>query len=319
MTQSSRRVAIALSVLAPLLLSMLVTGRAGAQDVRAGVHRTPDERFANLDGFPFEPHYIEIDGLRVHYVDEGPGRAGTMLLLHGEPTWSYLYRGLIPVFTAAGYRVVAPDMIGFGRSDKVIDREWYTADRHVEMLQELVTRLDLRNITVVVQDWSGPNGLITATELPDRFDRLIILNTWLHHDGYEYTQALRGWNVRSQSLDFQNFSGGGQLTQPAYGAPFDSQDATAGAYRWPWMLPFAEPEAGAANRQAAAWNALASWNKPAHVIFGDQDPIFTVDWGRKFAAHIPGATFDTVEGAGHFVQETGAPLAELILRRISEE
>jgi len=319
MIQSSRRVSVALSVLAPLLLSMLMTARAGAQDLRSGVHRTPDERFANLDGFPFEPNYMEIDGLRVHYVDEGPGRAGTMLLLHGEPTWSYLYRGLIPVFTAAGYRVVAPDMIGFGRSDKVIDREWYTADRHVEMLQELVTRLDLRNITVVGQDWGGPNGLITATELPDRFDRLIILNTWLHHDEYEYTQALRGWNVSSQSVNFMEFNGFGQLAQPAYGAPFDSRDATAGAYRWPWMLPFAEPEAGAANRQAAAWNALASWNKPAHVIFGDQDPIFTVDWGRKFAAHIPGATFDTVEGAGHFVQETGAPLAELILRRISEE
>jgi haloalkane dehalogenase len=319
MTQSSRRVSVALSVLAPLLLSMLMAGRVGAQDVKSGVHRTPHKRFANLDGFPFEPHYIEIDGLRVHYVDEGPGSAGTMLLLHGEPTWSYLYRGLIPVFTAAGYRVVAPDMIGFGRSDKVLDREWYTLDHHVVTLKELVTRLDLRNITVVVQDWAGPNGLITATELPDRFYRLILLNTWLHHDGIEYTQSLWRWNVSSQSLDFTELREFGLLIQSGYRAPFDSQHATAGALRWPWMLPFAQPEAGNARRQAAAFDALASWDKPAHVTFGDSDSIFTVDWGRKFAAHIPGATFDTVEGAGHFVTETGAPLAELILRRISEE
>ena len=150
----------------------------------------------------------------MHYVDEGTGEAGTFLLLHGEPTWSYLYRGLIPVLTVAGYRTIAPDMIGFGKSDKVIDLEWYTLDHHVNTLKTVVTHLD----------------------------RLFILNTWLHHDGYDYTQALRAWNVRSQGVDF-----------------------------------------------------------------------------RKFAAHIPGATFDTVEGAGHFVQETGARLAELMLRRISEE
>ncbi len=314
-SRSACRVFVAVIVLiSPLLF---IGGRAGAQEVQPGVHRTPDERFANLDGFPFEPHYIEIDGLRMHYVDEGPGDAGTMLLLHGEPTWSYLYRNLIPLFTAAGYRTVAPDHIGFGRSDKVIDREWYTVDRHVDMLKALVTRLDLRNVTVVVQDWGGPNGLITATELPDRFDRLIILNTWLHHDGYEYTEALRNWNVSSQSRDFTARGGPGNL--PAYRAPYDSQDATAGAYRWPWMLPFAEPEAGAGDRQAAAFEALASWDKPAHVIFGDQDRVFTAEWGSAFAAHIPAATFDIVEGAGHFVQETGAPLAELILQRISEE
>ena len=300
-----------------VLFLMLVP--AAAQELRPGVHRTPEARFADIDDFPFEPHFIEIDGLRMHYVDEGTGEAGTFLLLHGEPTWSYLYRGLIPVLTAAGYRTIAPDMIGFGKSDKVIDLEWYTLDHHVNTLKAFVTRLDLQNITVVVQDWGGPNGLITATDLPDRFDRLFILNSWLHHDGYDYTQALRDWNVRSQSVDFTDWEGGGGLGQPAYGAPFDGENATAGAYRWPWMLPFEQPEAGNARRQAAAFDALASWNKPAHVIFGDQDQVFTVDWGRKFAAHIPGATFDTVEGAGHFVQETGAPLAELMLRRISEE
>ena len=318
----------------------LMLSAVTAQELRSDAHRTPEARFAELEDFPFEPHYIEIDGLRMHYVDEGPGDAGTFLLLHGEPTWSYLYRDWIQALTAAGYRAIAPDMIGFGKSDKVIDLEWYTVDRHVFMLKEFVKRLDLENITVVVQDWGGPTGLITAVDLPDRFARLIILNTWLHNDGYVYTTNLRRWHERSQRVnwveagDDQNSPLARQLDPTAYGAPFDSEDATAGASRWPWMLPFAQPEAGAAERQAAAFAALASWDKPAHVIFGDQDTTFTPEWGRQFAAHIPGATFDTVEGAGHWVQETGLrregaghwvqetgapPLAELILRRISEE
>ena len=128
------------------------------------------------------------------YVDEGTGKNGTFLLLHGEPVWSYMYRGAIPGLAAAGYRVIAPDNIGFGRSDKVIDAEWYTLDNHVRTLKRLVTKLDLRNITIVVNDWGGPNGLVMATEMPDRFDRLVILNTWLHFDGYRYTKALRDWN-----------------------------------------------------------------------------------------------------------------------------
>ena len=267
-----------------------------------------------------------FEGLRLHYIDAGPCNAPEVFVsLHGEPTWSYLYRDWIQALTDAGYRAIAPDMIGFGKSDKVIDLEWYTVDRHVFMLKEFVKRLDLENITVVVQDWGGPTGLITAVDLPDRFARLIILNTWLHNDGIDYTR-FRNWNERSQSVDFTDWSEGcgippcrQGMDRTAYGAQFDSEDATAGALRWPWMLPFAQPEAGAAERQAAAFAALASWDKPAHVIFGARDQGFTPEWGRQFAAHIPGATFDTVEGAGHFVQETGAPLAELILRRISEE
>ena len=259
-----------------------------------------------------------IDGLRVHYLDEGQGPAGVMLLLHGEPSWSFLYRNMIPTFLESGYRIIAPDMIGFGKSDKVIDLEWYTVDSHVAILQELITKLDLNNITVFVQDWGGPNGLITATEMPDRFERLIVMNTWLHHEEYEYTDALRGWNVRSQSRDFTQFVLP-PIPDPAYRAPFDSQQATAGALRWPWMLPFAQPEEGAAQRQERAFNALANWNEPAHFFFGDQDQVFTVDWGRKFSAHVPGSTFDVIEGASHFVQETGGPLAKLIMQRIAEE
>jgi len=301
-----------------LLVFMLFSTISNAQNILPGVHRTPDARFENLDAYPWQPNYMYIDGLRIHYLDEGQGSAGVMLLLHGEPSWSFLYRNMIPTFLESGYRIIAPDMIGFGKSDKVIDREWYTVDSHVAILQELITKLDLNNITVFVQDWGGPNGLITATEMPDRFERLIVMNTWLHHEEYEYTDALRGWNVRSQSRDFTQFVLP-PLADPAYRAPFDSQQATAGALRWPWMLPFAQPEEGAAQRQERAFNALANWNEPAHFFFGDQDQVFTVDWGRKFSAHVPGSTFDVIEGASHFVQETGEPLAKLIMQRIGEE
>ncbi|MBR9803772.1 alpha/beta fold hydrolase [bacterium] len=299
-----------------------------AQQVRAGVHRTPEACFADIKDFPFETHYIDIDGLRMAYVDEGTGKNGTFLLLHGEPVWSYMYRGAIAELAAAGYRVIAPDNIGFGRSDKVIDEDLYTLDNHVRTLKRLMTKLDLRNISIVVNDWGGPNGLIMATEMPDRFSRLIILNTWLHHDGYEYTQSLRDWNKRSQSMDFTKFF----LFPPAVRAPFDGPDSVVGALRWPWMLPFAEPEAGNAIRQEAAWNNLAAWDKPAHVIFGDSDRVFTEEWGREFAAHIPGATFTSAKGEGHrpllftgpaggqFTGENrGDEFAELILRLIRNE
>ena len=188
----------------------------------------------------------------------------------------------------------------------------------------LVRRLDLQDITVVGNDWGGPNGLIMATEMPDRFDRLIILNTFLHHEGYKYSESLRVWNVESQSLDFT------VRDQPALRAPFDSPDATAGAYRWPWMLPFAQPEEGNALRQEAAWEALALWNKPAHVIFGAEDPTFTEKQGHQFAEHIPGATINIIEGEGHrpllrtgisagLGEYRGDEFAELVLRLISEE
>ncbi len=318
-------IGLSLSTLVPVVHS---------QEVASGVHRTPDERFAGIDEYPFEPHYINVNGLRMHYVDEGTGAAGTMILLHGEPVWSYMYRKAIPELAAAGYRVIAPDNIGFGKSDKVIDLDWYTLDHHVETLEILMEELDLQNITIVVNDWGGPNGLILATEHSERFDRLVILNTWLHHEGYEYTDALRAWNVRSQQIDFSNRPGAeGSAVQ----APFDSQDAVAGALRWPWMLPFEQPEAGNATRQEHAFTALASWNKPAHVIFGEDDPIFPPEWGREFAAHIPGATLTIVPNEGHrpllltggaggcqtnpdcSTENRGDEFAALVLRLISEE
>ena len=324
------KIVVVCTVVIGLSLSTL-TSLVHSQEVASGVHRTPDERFSAIDDYPFEPHYINVNGLRMHYVDEGTGAAGTMILLHGEPVWSYMYRKAIPELAAAGYRVIAPDNIGFGKSDKVIDLEWYTLDHHVETLKILIEELDLQNITIVVNDWGGPNGLILATEHSERFDRLVILNTWLHHEGYHYTDGLRNWNVRSQQIDFTNW--GREL---AVQAPFDSSDAVAGALRWPWMLPFKQPEVGNATRQEAAFNALASWNKPAHFIFGDQDRIFTPEWGREFAAHIPGATLTIVPNEGHrpllmtggtggancrdcSTENRGDEFAALVLRLISEE
>ncbi len=303
------------------------------------VYRTPDHAFAGLTDFPYAPNYLEWDGLRTHYVDEGPKNAPVALLLHGEPTWSYLYRKMIPPLLAAGYRCVAPDHIGFGRSDKVTDDKWYVIDRHIDRLGELIQRLDLRDITMVVQDWGGPIGLINAVATPDRVSRLAILNTWLHHDGYEYSAGIRAWRDAATNRHWLAWMRGdlpcGTIVRracvrpvadpdaliSAYEAPYAGNvKAKAGARRFPWCIPFAEPEAGAATGQSRAFAALKHWSKPVHVIFGASDPIFTPDWGKRWAGMIPGATFDAIEDAGHFCQEdAGGEIAARLLERIAEQ
>jgi len=288
----------------------------------ADFYRSPDAAFDDLVDFSYAPNYLEWDGLRTHYVDEGPKDAPVALLLHGEPTWSYLYRKMIPPLLAAGYRCVAPDHIGFGRSDKVLDDRWYIIDRHIERLAGLIERLDLNNITVFVQDWGGPIGLINAVASPERFSRLAILNTWLHHNGCEYGPGIRAWREAATNRHWlawmrHDLPVGAIVRrscvrpvadvaalEAAYEAPYQgSVKAKAGARRFPWCIPFAEPEAGAAERQAQAFDALKNWSKPVNVIFGADDPIFTPAWGEKWAGMIPGATFDTVDRAGHFCQE----------------
>lgn len=301
------------------------------------VYRTPDHAFEDLPDFPFEPHYREWDGLRTHYLDEGPRDGPVALLLHGEPTWSYLYRKMIPPLVAAGYRCVAPDHIGFGRSDKVTDDAWYVIDRHIERLGGLIERLDLRNITVVVQDWGGPIGLVNAVAMPARFERLAILNTWLHHDGFDYSAGVRAWREAATNRLWLAWLRGDlpcgaivrrsavrpvadpMAIERAYEAPFAGHiPAKAGARRFPWCIPFAQPEAGAAGRQAAAFEALKRWSKPAHVIFGADDPIFTAHWGRQWADLIPGATFDLIPSAGHFCQEdAGEEIVSALLARVA--
>lgn len=302
------------------------------------IYRTPDAAFEGLADFPFAPNYLEWDGLRTHYLDEGPKDGPVALLLHGEPTWSYLYRKMIPPLVAAGYRCIAPDHIGFGRSDKVTDDKWYDIDGHIDRLGAFIERLDLQDITVFMQDWGGPTGLINAVAAPERFARLVILNTWLHHDGFEYGAAIRAWRdaaVNRLWLAWMRHdlpvgvivrrSAARPVADPAaleraYEAPFAGNIAAkAGARQFPRCIPIDTPEVGAGARQAAAFEALKSWTKPVNVIFGADDPIFPPAWGEAWAEMIPGATFDVIEQAGHFCQEdAGADIVARLLVRIAE-
>jgi haloalkane dehalogenase len=298
----------------------------------ADVYRAPDERFEGID-WPFEPHYLtHADGLRQHYVDERPtGRErGTFLLVHGEPTWSYLYRGWIEELVGLGYRVVAPDHIGFGRSDKPTDDAWYRISRHREKLAALITSLDLSRISLVVQDWGGPIGLCTAVADRDRYERLLILNTWLHHDEFEYSEGVRAW--RAAAID-PAFLGGDMpvgnivvgtmrreghdnaLLAKAFEAPFDGEPSKAGARMFPVCIPFAEPELGDGDLQARAREALREWGIPVHLAFADADPIFPFESAEEWATEIPGATLDRIQGAGHFVQIDATDDCLEIIRR----
>ncbi len=258
--------------------------------------RVSEERFAGLPGYPFAPHYLDWRGLRMHYVDEG--RGAPVLLLHGEPTWSYLYRKMIPPLVAAGYRAIAPDYIGFGKSDKVVEDDWYVIERHVESIRHLIEALDLRGITIVVQDWGGPIGLRQAVDLPERLARLVILNTWLHHGGGEPSDGLRKW--REYALSHPDLpcgrvvarslrSSGHDLAavEAAYDAPFPDAASKAGPRRFPWCIPFFGPEAGGAVWQARCWEALTRWPKPAHVMFSDQDAVFSAEAGRRWRPRSP--------------------------------
>lgn len=304
------------------------------------IFRTPDDRFDNLPEFPFAPKYQDVEvadaRLRMHYVDEGSGERGVALMVHGMPTWSYLYRRMIPPLAAAGYRCIAPDHIGFGRSDKVIDDRWYSIERHSLALRSLIEALDLRDITLICQDWGGPIGLRQAVDMPERFARLIILNTWLHHEGYEYTEAIRRWQsvwqpggmmAERQGCGFvmQMFLSrapqglGAQLTAEqafvAYEAPFPDAASKAGPRRFPLSIPIDGQNPDVAREGQRCWDALLAWSKPVHFIWGTADDVFTEAWGREWASRLPQSTFDALH-AGHFLQETHGPeVAGLLLSR----
>jgi haloalkane dehalogenase len=274
------------------------------------VYRTPDEAFSDLPDYPFEPHYIEQDGLRMHHVDEGTGEP--VLLLHGEPTWSFLYRRMIPPLVAAGYRCIAPDYFGFGRSDKPVDREWYSYDTHCASITQLVEELDLRDLTVVVQDWGGPIGLRLAVEHPDRVARLVILNTGIF-SGRPPSEAWLQFRdfVRRVGTDLHP----GQLVRitsvapledevvAAYDAPHPAPESKAGVLMFPELVPTSEDHPSAAKMRAVR-EALQRWEKPALVLFSDSDPVFRPHVAERLAALIPGAgPAQIVEGASHFLQE----------------
>ena len=281
------------------------------------VLRTPDDRFKDLPGFPFEPHYSEIvdadlGRLRIHYVDEGPALGPVVLCLHGEPTWSYLYRKMIPIFAAAGFRTLAPDLIGFGRSDKPAERSDYTYAKHVRWMKDWLVSMGLCDVTLLGQDWGGLIGLRMAAEVPERFARISLSNTALPTGDHAINKAFRRW--RDFSQEDPEFDAGyivnlfdrGDLTEgevEAYRAPFPTEEYKAGARQFPMLVP-TRPDDPAVPANRAAWKVLAEWHKPMLMCFSDADPIMA--GGEKpFLKRVPGAKNQphvTLKGR-HFIQE----------------
>jgi haloalkane dehalogenase len=286
--------------------------------------RTPDECFANLPGYPFAPHYVTVGaGLRIHYVDEGPRNAAPVLMLHGEPSWSYLYRKMIPPI-AGGHRAIAPDLVGFGRSDKPVRRQDYTYQHHVDWMRALLEALDLRRITLVCQDWGGLIGLRLVAEHPERFARVVAANTFLPTGDRPAGPAFLAWRKYSQETPEFHVGGiirGGCATElppdveAAYDAPFPEDRYKAGARQFPVLVPITPDDpAAAANRRA--WEVLRRFDKPFLTAFSDKDPI-TRGGDQLLQEAIPGAKgqpHTTIAGGGHFLQEDcGEELARAVI------
>jgi len=292
---------------------------------RVEFYRTPEEQFEGLPGYDFTPHYLEQDGLRMHYVDEGDGNP--VLLLHGEPTWAYLYRKMIPPLAGVA-RVVAPDYFGFGRSDKPMRIEDYSYDFHFGSIERFADELDLRDATIVVQDWGGPIGLRLAAERPDRIARLVILNTGVGAGRAPSEEWLRFRAfVRKVGTDLVP----GQLIRiscvheladdivEAYNAPFRTPESKAGVLAFPELVP-TEIDHPSAAKMLEVRAGLEHWERPALVLFSDSDPIFSTAAAERMAARIPGAgPAEIIAGAGHFLQEEkGEEIAERIVRFLAE-
>jgi haloalkane dehalogenase len=316
------------------------------------VVRTPAERFADLPGYPYPPCYVEVGSkksgpLRMHYVEAGPPDADPVLLLHGQPTWSYLYRTVIDTVAAAGHWVIAPDLIGFGRSDKPTNRFDYSFRHHVDWMTRFVTALDLRRITLVVQDWGGPIGLAVLAADPDRFARVVVSNTMLHTSDPDL-DGRTGWanhavddgrvvlqealvdyvsfTARAPSLrasDFVAFATAGDVAADvlsAYDAPFPDESFQAAMRQFPSLIPLTRHDPGAAINRTT-WAALGQFERPFLTAFSDGDDA-SAGWDAVFQERVPGAVgqrHTTIEGAGHFVQEDKGPeLGAVIVRFLAE-
>lgn len=299
------------------------------------VLRTPDERFEGLSGFAYAPRYVELtnkDGLqplRLHYIDEGPRVSAPVLLLHGEPSWSYLYRKMIPVLLDAGHRVVAPDLIGFGRSDKPASIADYSYQRHVDWMSAFIESIDLREVTLCCQDWGGLIGLRLVAAHGDRFSRVLAANTFLPTGDHDPGSAFREWREYARSTPLfpvgQIVSRGcvQRLTESeiaAYDAPFPDESYKAGARAFPLLVPVT-PDDPAAEPNRQAWKSLMQWQKPFLTAFSDQDPI-TRGADAVLQKLIPGSrgqAHRTLAGGGHFLQEdVGAELARVLARFIAD-
>ncbi|MBW2678356.1 MAG: haloalkane dehalogenase [Deltaproteobacteria bacterium] len=294
--------------------------------------RTPDKRFENLPGYSFEPNYLTVPGpedtqLRIHYVDEGPRDAEPVLLMHGEPSWSYLYRKMIPIITDAGYRAIAPDLVGFGRSDKPTEQDDYTYQRHVDWMQAWLDQMDLSSITLVCQDWGGLIGLRLLTASPHRFARAVVANTGLPTGDHSISDAFLNW--RKFSIETPDFDAGAIVAMStqkamapevvaAYNAPFPDDTYKAGARIFPSLVPITPDDpASQANREA--WKVLSRFEKPFLTAFSDGDPI-TRGGESVFQKQVPGAKGQpptTIKDGGHFLQEDcGEELARVVINFI---
>jgi haloalkane dehalogenase len=275
--------------------------------------RTPDELLADLPDFPFAPAYRQFDGIRLAHLDVGSGPA--VVFVHGEPTWSFLWRHVIALVREAGYRCIAPDLPGFGRSDKPIDMGWYTYDRHTESVLALVDELDLRDATIVVHDWGGPIGLRVAVERPNRIARIVVLDTGLftgRQPMNDAWMAFRAFVERTEDLPVGLLVRRACLHDPgdeviaAYDAPFPNPAAKAGARAFPLILPLS-PDAPGADAGQRVLKALGGDTRPKLFLWAESDPVLPLETGRRFAAALGGELHHVIAGASHFLQEDAGP------------
>ena len=339
-----------LFALITLLRATLFTTSVSADEISPGIFRTPEARFQGLADYPFAPNYLQLDDVRMHYVDEGPAQAPVVLLLHGEPSWSYLYRTMIPVLSAAGYRVIAPDLIGFGKSDKPAQMSAHSHSGHVAQIRTLIEQLQLLDITMFIQDWGGLIGLRVLADMPDRFAGVVAANTglpaasgvqgligyplflaglwWQGDVTWEALQAepsFLKWAAYSRrvenmpvgqivAVDIDNSDPRYAALVQAYDAPFPDIRYKAGPRIMPTLVP------SELRLNALAWQVLEQWDKPFLTAFSDGDPI-TAGGDIEFQQRIPGARSQrhvTIAGAGHFLQETHGPqLARIMIEFMS--
>jgi haloalkane dehalogenase len=283
------------------------------------IFRTPDERFEGLPDFPFEPRYRDVDGLRMCHLDEGEGPP--VVFFHGEPTWSYLWRKVISPVRDAGYRCIAPDYAGFGRSDKPIEVGWYTYDRHTELMHTLLDDLDLEDVTVVVHDWGGPIGLRLAAQNPERIARMVVMETGLFTGEQPMSDAwwaFRNFVERTEDLPIEMLvrnacaRGMDDEVAAAYRAPFPTPESKAGARAFPLILA-TSPDMPGADEGRRAQEAIQADDRPIFVLWADSDPVLPFKVGEAFAALMGADAPVKIEDASHFLQEdAGDEIGRLI-------
>jgi haloalkane dehalogenase len=290
---------------------------------------TPEHYFEQITDFCYAPHFLQVDdceggSLKLHYIDEGPKDANVVLMLHGEPSWAYLYRKMIDPVLAEGYRVVAPDLIGFGKSDKPTERSDYTYQRHLDWIRQVVIQLNLKDITLVCQDWGGLLGLRLVAEHAELFARVLAANTMLPTGDHAASEAFLNWQTFSQQVDVFPVAGiikGATVTPlssevlAAYNAPFPDETYKAGVRQFPLLVP-TTPDNPASEANRLAWKTLQQFNKPFITAFSDSDPV-TAGGDKIMQKLIPGCqgqAHTTIEKGGHFLQEDqGKRLAEVLL------